>query len=81
MSSFPFSRGPKFFKSRDAGRKFQSSESLSHLIAGVFILQEPNAITENFSQKTTKHKHNKKWRFSSKFQPELIFFPGFVKNR
>ncbi len=26
---------------RDAGRKFQSSESLSHLISDVFILQEP----------------------------------------
>jgi hypothetical protein len=40
MSSFLFSRGPKFLKSRDAGRKFQSSESLSHLTAGVFILHE-----------------------------------------
>jgi hypothetical protein len=38
---FPIWRGPKFLKSRDADRKFQSSESLSHLIAGVFILQEP----------------------------------------
>jgi hypothetical protein len=27
-------------KIRDAGRKLQSSESLSHLIASVFILQE-----------------------------------------
>jgi hypothetical protein len=41
MSSFPFSRGPKFLKCRDAGRKFQLSESLSHSIPGVFILQEP----------------------------------------
>jgi hypothetical protein len=41
MSSFLFSRGPKFLKSRDADRKFQSPESLSHLISGVFILQEP----------------------------------------
>jgi hypothetical protein len=66
-------------KSRDAGRKFQSSESLSTLMAGVFILQKPK-IAENFSQKTTKHKHNKKWRFSSKFQPELNFFSWFCKK-
>ncbi len=29
-----------FYNNRDAGRKFQSSESLSPLIASVFILQE-----------------------------------------
>ncbi len=42
MNSFLFLRGPKFLKGMDAGRKFQLSESLSHLIAGVFPSRAQN---------------------------------------
>jgi hypothetical protein len=57
------------------------AESSSHLIAGVFILQEPKTVENRklFSE-TTKHKHNKKWRFPLNFQPELKFFSWLSKK-
>jgi hypothetical protein len=77
--------------SRDVGTKFQSSESLSHLIASILILQEPKTAEnrklswENDEAQTLKLNQGriiiKIGIFLSKFQPEQKCFLGFVKNR
>jgi hypothetical protein len=69
---------------RDVDKKFQSSESLSHLIASVLILREPKTAEnrklswENDEAQTLKLNQGRIIKkigiFSSKFQPELKFF-------
>jgi hypothetical protein len=84
-------RCEKFIYIRDVGTKFQSSESLSHLIASVLILQEPKTAEnrklswENDEAQTQKLNQGRIIKkigfFSSKFQPEQKCFLDFVKNR
>jgi hypothetical protein len=67
------------------------SESLSHLIASVLILQEPKTAEnrklswENDEAQTQKLNQGriikKNGFFSSKFQPKQKRVLGFVKNR
>jgi hypothetical protein len=91
--SFPLRHEEPIFRHfiRDVGTKFQSSESLSHLIASVLILQEPKTAKnrklswENDEAQTQKLNQGRIIKkigfFSSKFQPEQKCFLDLVKNR
>ncbi len=80
-----------FIWTRDVGTKFQSSESLSHLIASVLILQEPKTAEnrklswENDEAQTIKteaRSHNQKnWLFFDKIPTRTEMFSWFCKKQ